>query len=606
MHLRDTIICFVCIILMVSLLIAAGMQLDFINSQRQEMKLIINEPLANAPPSLAFATVAMGAFRGLVVDVLWLRADRLKEQGQFFDAKQLAEWISILQPRFASVWEFHAWNMAYNISVTIPETQPEQRWHWVKNGYELLRDQGIPLNPKSILLYRELARIFQHKIGGITDDAHKYYKIQLALAMEPLLSSQDNQLDSTDNQYFKALAEAPVDLKQIIKDSDVAELISALKSADKSFEDDDEFVSNYLSLRQNPGRFNPNAFEIINSFRGTAALKKFDIFAKAYQLRKIWKLDPVLMCQLHEIHGPVDWNDPNEHLPLDWRHPQTHAIYWAVKGLQKAGKKAEVTAGEGQYSADERNTDRIVAHSLQSLVRSGKISLYKTPRQARESVPVGMSNEPQTSIYTLFLWPDVKMFEPYNRAIMKIIEKYTDPSEDDMNSYQIGHRNMLKAVVVWFYQAGQKQQAQKVYDQLKQLYPADDYKVPLVSFIRNQLREQLRLIDITGARGNIQALLEQSYGRYALRDDDEASGLEKMAEEVYEHYKSAGFNEGRLSLPEFKRLRYLALIDFLQDRRYPAELRRSLLGRIEIERPKLFEQLMQQEEEMLKQLEQSQ
>ena len=128
MRWRDTIIWFVCIIVAAAMLITAGMQLDFINSKRQEMKLISNEPLKNAPPSLAFATVAMGAFRGLVVDVLWLRADKLKQQGQYFDAKQLAEWITTLQPRFASVWEFQAWNMAYNISVAIPATQPDQRW----------------------------------------------------------------------------------------------------------------------------------------------------------------------------------------------------------------------------------------------------------------------------------------------------------------------------------------------------------------------------------------------------------------------------------------------------------------------------------------------
>ena len=102
----------------------------------------------------------MGAFRGLIVDILWMRADTLKQEGKFFDAKQLAEWITTLQPRFAQVWDFHAWNMAYNISVAIPNTQPEERWRWVKNGYELLRDRAIELNPKSILLYRSLSWIF--------------------------------------------------------------------------------------------------------------------------------------------------------------------------------------------------------------------------------------------------------------------------------------------------------------------------------------------------------------------------------------------------------------------------------------------------------------
>src|SRR4030042_4765042 len=173
MRLRDATVIFICIFLAAVLFTIAGSRLDYINSQRAVMKLVINEPLENAPPSLAFATVAMGAFRGLVVDALWMRADNLKEQGQFFDARQLAEWITILQPRFAAVWEFQAWNMAYNISVAIPATQPDQRWRWVKNGYELLRDEAIDkYKLNNIELYRELARIFQHKIGGISDDVH--------------------------------------------------------------------------------------------------------------------------------------------------------------------------------------------------------------------------------------------------------------------------------------------------------------------------------------------------------------------------------------------------------------------------------------------------
>ena len=108
MRLRNFIICSGCILVAALLFWAASSRLDYINSARKEMNLITDEPLENAPPSLAFATVAMGAFRGLVVDILWIRADQLKDQGQFFDAKQLAEWITVLQPRLASVWDFHA------------------------------------------------------------------------------------------------------------------------------------------------------------------------------------------------------------------------------------------------------------------------------------------------------------------------------------------------------------------------------------------------------------------------------------------------------------------------------------------------------------------
>ena len=588
MRLRDMTICVVCVFLAVGLLVGAGLRLDYINSQRQDMKLIINEPIKNAPPSLVFATVAMGAFRGLVVDILWMRAERLKEHGQFFDAKQLAEWITILQPRFVSVWEFHAWNMAYNISVAIPATQPDQRWQWVKNGYELLRDRGIEMNPKSILLYRELARIFQHKIGGITDEVHKYYKLQLATAME-------NLLGPADNQTFDSLAEAPVDWHQIIEDANVAALITALKSTDSMFENDDEFVNNYLSLRQNPDRFDPAAFEVIDDFRGTEALGKFDVFAKAYHLRKTWKLDPVLMRELNQLYGPVELDDPNEHLPLDWRHPDVHAIYWATRGLQVAGKK--------EFSIAETNTDRLVNHSLQNLFRNGKIFIYKSTPSAEdaEGLTGYESGGEQLATREIFLRPDLRMFELYNKSALERLGKYEELRDSTFRSLLIGHRNMLTNAVASFYQCGHMRKAQEIYNQLRQLYPSDEFKVPLVVFIRNRLREELQFIGINDAKEAVLMLLRESYFRYAVRDDDESFGLEQMAKEVYDGYQSAYRDENRINLPEFKLMRYFALMDFLNDWQYPFDLRRNLLGRIRIERPKLAEQLERQEEDILKQ-----
>jgi hypothetical protein len=557
------------------------------------MKLVINEPLKNAPPSLAFATVAMGAFRGLVVDVLWMRADKLKEEGQFFDAKQLAEWITTLQPRFSAVWEFQAWNMAYNISVAMPATQPDQRWRWVKNGYELLRDEGIPLNPKNVGLYRELARIFQHKIGGVTDDAHKYYKFQLAMAMEPLLGP-------ADNQYFDSLAEAPAAWESIVADPNVGNLVTALQTADKTFSTSksSEFVSSYLSLRQNAARFAPAAAAVIDNFRGTKVIEKFDIFAKSYQLRTVWKLDPILMRQLNKIYGPINWTDPNTHLPLDWRHPDTHAIYWAVKGLQIAAKDES-----REIDITETNTDRIVNHSLQDLFRNGRIFIYDVPVE----VPSPDSSQPaQTQVFKeVFLRPDLRMFETYNKAVLAVLEKYQKPEDRGiLESLQTGHRNMLKNAVFSFYQAGHKQQAQKIYDQLRKLYPLDDFKVTLTEFARKRFLEELQTIGIDDAKAQILFLLGEGYYLYAIRDDDGAFGREKLAQEIYDYYNAKFSDENRIDLPDFKLLRYLALFDFLNDEQFPPYLRAGLLGRMKVERPELLEQLKVQEKNLMDKLQQ--
>ncbi len=594
MHLRDRIILFVCVVLAVGLLIGAGTQLDSINRRREDMNLIIDKP-ENIPPSLAFATIATGAFRGLVVDILWMRADKLKEEGQFFDARQLAEWITILQPRFASVWEFQAWNMAYNISVAIPATQPDQRWQWVKNGYELLRDEAIDkFKLKNITLYRELGRIFQHKIGGVSDDAHKYYKLQLALAMEPLLGS-------ADKQYFDALAEAPLGWQEIINDPNAALLIKALKSADNAFSDNNEFVSNYLSLRQNSQRFNPAAGKTIDDFRGTEALEKFDIFARAWQLRKAWKFDPVLMRDLNKTYGPINFSDPNTHLPLDWRHPDSHAIYWAVKGLKIAAKEED-----REIEADETNTDRIVAHSLQNLFRNGKIFIYELslPASSQDS-----SQQAGTQIYKeVFLRPDLRIFKSYNDSVLAILEKYKDGEDQGRyESLQNGHRNMLKNAVFSFYQSGHKPQAQQIYNQLRKLYPLEEFKNPAVDgYVKKRFQEELQSIGINDAIEMIVMMLRESYYLYAIRDDDASFSRGKMAEEVLNYYMVKHDDpEFRINLPKLPQLRYFALLDFLNDELYPPYLRQSLFSRIRIEKPELFKQLEAESEKLRKQSEQS-
>jgi hypothetical protein len=582
MRWRDITICFLCIVFAASLLIVASGRLDYINAARKEMKLVINEPLENAPPSLAFASVAMGAFRGLLVDVLWIRMDRLKEQGQFFDAKQIAEWITTLQPRFAEVWDFQAWNMAYNISVAMPATQPAERWRWVKNGIELLRDQAIVKNPKNIGLYRSLGWIFFHKMGGLSDDCHKYYKLQLALAMRPLISSSPDTPPS--NEFFKELVDSPKEWPQIIKDPQVAEFVDALKKSDPNFVgQDDAFITSYLALRQMPGRFSPAAITVIDRFRDSPALKKFDTYAKASELRKTWKLDPSLMQMLNRQYGPVDYNDPNQRQPLNWEHPDVHAMYWAALGL-KMGSKTE-------YSIDEINTDRIVLHSLQNLFSNGKMIIYDTPVEPNESSIQGQ--QPPQVVKTIFLFPDLQMFEPYDRVIRATIAKYKR-LKSDPKSLEDGHRNMLNNAIVSFYQAGHEVYAQRIYDEVRQLYPRPEFDVPLVAFVKNRIREDLRSISINDAVRIIVGMLRESYRAYALHNDDEAYRNEKMAKEVYDVYQAEWRSEKikRVDLPEdFGMLRFIAIDSFLNDEMFPPNLRLNLLGRMKLERPQLYQQL---------------
>lgn len=146
--------------------------------QRQERHLTQAPPTQNMPPLVAFTTVALGGFRGILADVLWMRAGTLQDEGRYFELVQLSDWITKLQPRSPAVWAYHAWNMAYNISALL--TDPAERWRWVRNGIALLRDEGMVANPGSPRLHQELAWLFLHKLGTELDSAGDYYRARWA------------------------------------------------------------------------------------------------------------------------------------------------------------------------------------------------------------------------------------------------------------------------------------------------------------------------------------------------------------------------------------------------------------------------------------------
>jgi hypothetical protein len=175
------------LLLAATLLIGSGQMQNVLNRDRERLGLTRMDALENAPPVLAFTTVALGGFRGLIANGLWIRANDLQQDDKFFEAAQLASWITDLEPHFEQVWAFQAWNMAWNISVKFKDFA--DRWRWIENGIELLRDHGIPYNPGDTLLYQQLGWIFQSKLGQTLDDANVYYKQQWADEMTPFFGA---------------------------------------------------------------------------------------------------------------------------------------------------------------------------------------------------------------------------------------------------------------------------------------------------------------------------------------------------------------------------------------------------------------------------------
>ncbi|HKS35614.1 MAG TPA: hypothetical protein VJW76_00390 [Verrucomicrobiae bacterium] len=174
------------VLALVPLLVLASFTQARLNRDRVAMGITRGEVLGKtAPPVLVFTTVALGGFRGLIANALWVRAMELQDEGKYFEKVQLTDWITKLQPHFITVWVVQAWDMAYNISIKFDD--PRDRWQWVLRGIELLRDEALKYNPDETLIYRELAWIFQHKMGADLDDAHMYFKSQWAREMDAVL-----------------------------------------------------------------------------------------------------------------------------------------------------------------------------------------------------------------------------------------------------------------------------------------------------------------------------------------------------------------------------------------------------------------------------------
>ncbi len=133
---------------------------------------------SDVPPGVRFVMVALGGFRGLLADALWVRASRLQDEGNVFEVAELTEWITRLVPRSPEVWSYHAWNLSYNIAALFPD--PADRWRWVMNGIRLLRDEGIPANPRDPRLYWELGWLYADKVAGRFDPAQVYYRASFA------------------------------------------------------------------------------------------------------------------------------------------------------------------------------------------------------------------------------------------------------------------------------------------------------------------------------------------------------------------------------------------------------------------------------------------
>jgi hypothetical protein len=470
----------IALVVMVAGTTACGRLLSPILKRSDEAGLRYTDvSVEGAPPYVVLGT-AVGALRGLIVDVLWIKVHYMQEQGLFYEVMADADLITKLQPRFAQVWAFHGHNMAYNISVTC-NTQ-EERWKWVNAGIRLVREKGLRYNPNDLVLHKELAFWFAHKIEGVADDAHLYYKRKFAEEWHYVLGEPPPSYEQRI-AWIKEIADAALSIDEAeSRTPGVKALIDRINSSTTPLGEAPDFHPNLLFL------YRYGQWQAINEQSEAAKLlgleqqyreenpyfAAFDEIARDPDLADQWKelvlfvrkrvlideynMDPELMYEFTRDLGPIDW-----------RHGQAHALYWSRLGSIK---------GETRVSDDEDiykmiNNDRMQLQAMQGLARYGRITFDPL----------------STELPSRF--PDPRWIDVINDVFPYFYSKYYDARGAGGDTFIAFLQNFMASAIREAYRSGEFARAQRLYDSLIERFGVMRYPLPIDVFVKKEIEGEI-------------------------------------------------------------------------------------------------------------------
>lgn len=533
------------VLVAVACFVGAGLFIGPVNEIRKEHQLVIDpETIKGLPPDIALLG-KLGTFRALAIDWASIRADRLKEEGKTYEALQLHLTVCNLAPRFPAVWVNAAWNMAYNISVS--QYSPEARWQWVQNGIKLLRDKGIQYNPKSVLLYKQLAWIYWHKIGDHLDDEHLNYKKALGVEMERVLGPPPVTVNDQEYfDWFRKIVDTPRDLDAMLKsDIEVARLVSHLR--DVGIEPDDsllDFVARNLRpelrvehLLEDKADSEPlyaRRLEIVTDPKETEALDRLLAAVRSEVLRERYHFDLDVMMDLME----------NRYGPLDWRNAFSHTLYWSSRGEEAARDY------EGSDLSDKMNTARLVFFSLQSLIARGKIVLWPDFDDPFASY---VALTPDTRYIPYLYDTYMRLGKEYFSDHPKFVEGTPGPIY--MNGFVTSMENWIELL---YLEGGKKnfEQAENYYAWLRENNPHPDgstqerYLVTLEEFAMGSILD--RLMTYKASSAIVRSFMERALKQFSIGEPRTAVTSLKRAKLCYDYYMEdtkVDINERRMMQP---------------------------------------------------------
>jgi len=533
-------------------LFGSGILTTAIASSQGRHELVYTDRAEDGDPPQVALGIAMGAFRGVFVNILWLEATAAKEEGRFYESIELARMITKLQPRLPQVWTFHAWNMTYNISVTTHT--PEERWQWVLAGLDLLRKEGLKANPNDMHMHKELGWMFLHKVAGYTDDANQHYKRQFAYQWHNIMGPaptinpgqrERHQVIDIYAKWVQKIVDAPNTRAQLREQSPAADEIARAYQSELGIntplgsnpEIDEEFLRRYQLDREliRAGKLWTIEEKVGPKTKKMRALRALHTneqdwedlanFLRKHVLEEEYNMEPVRMVQQTRKFGPIDW-----------RLPSAHALYWSSRGTDVG--RMEVTT-RNRTSLDFLNAFRIVMQSVQDLWRHGDMYFnYLDVHEGRAAYYQGVPN-----VY----------FVPTYGAMLNEIVNASGIYEADHKPYRqyaVGYENFLRDAIRFFYRRGDLNQANFWFDKLRNFEGVNvndpdfvyEMSLSLKEFADKQLYDSLGAPQV--AVSEVFASLQGAFfNGLMVKDMDTFNGQWDYARKAHAYYFKQQFNE---------------------------------------------------------------
>jgi len=455
---------------------------------------LVDESFAadGTPPIVAFSTMALGGFRGLIADILWIRAGDLQQKGQYYELVQLSDWILKLQPKFSTAASHMGWNMAYNVSVACK--RPEDRWRWVRRGIQLMQE-AVTMNPNDPNVYHELAWIYQHKLGNVLDDAQRYYKETMArqlifiygkhypdwdaLAAAPATEAALLERFPADHPAWLAILE--------YNQGDLARLFG-------------EFQMNGDLPKELKDKLSPEDASVLDSY-----------FRRKW-LKKEWNVDAEKILAVDKEYGE-----------LDWLLPESYAIYWGHEGL-------------AHTPGDNLALTRLILHSLVATFNYGRMLLPK---------------ENEISDFFLLV-PNTGVID----ATRTLYQKVMKSPEYNHSPFESLYENFLIDSIVTLYTYSQKDAAAQLFKELRtETKNKNARTMTLDQFVLNEWEDDITTGDFKQIGNELEGLLFTACLLIGYGDRDAAADHLALAARVYASYVRQHQDLDRVALPSFDEMK---------------------------------------------------